>query len=101
MASLKGPLICFLILGTIDMRPYVKTGIQHVEMNFTVTFILLKVFITVLNKNLKGICGVRLNNLKALCAPGARTKYFEPFLLLFNKLYYNIITNQPHQNLKI
>ena len=32
-----------------------------------------------LYKTLKGTCVVQLDNLKVLCAPGPRTKYFECF----------------------
>ena len=34
-----------------------------------------------LDKTLKGIRGVRLDNLKALCAPGLRTKNFKRLFL--------------------
>ena len=36
----------------------------------------------ILDKTLKGIRGVRLDNKKVLCAPGPRTKYFERLFLI-------------------
>ena len=41
----------------------------------------------VLDKTLKGIHGVRLDNRKVFHASGSRTKYFERLFLSFNKLY--------------
>ena len=38
-------------------------------------------------QDVKGMCGVWLDNRKALCAPGPRTKYFDRLFLLFNKLF--------------
>ena len=42
----------------------------------------------VLDKTLKGIHGVQLDNRKVLCAPGPRTKYFEVFFC--PSINYNI-----------
>ena len=45
--------------------------------------------INVLDKTLKGICDVRLDNRKVLCAPGLRIKYFE-LLCFCLTINYNI-----------
>ena len=37
---------------------------------------------TVLDKRVKSIRGVRLDNRKVLCAPGPTTKYFERFFVV-------------------
>ena len=44
-------------------------------------------YILVLDKTLKGIRGIRLDNRKVLRAPGPSTKYFNRLFLSFNKLY--------------
>ena len=45
--------------------------------------------ILVLDKTLKGIRGVRLDNRKVLCAPGPRTKYFESHFFC-HSIKYNL-----------
>ena len=49
---------------------------------FFLSFILQLNWFKVLDKTLKGIRGVRLDNRKLLRAPGARTKFFECFSIV-------------------
>ena len=41
----------------------------------------------VLDKTIKGIRGVQLDNRKVLCAPGPTTKYVEPFFVAQKTIY--------------
>ena len=45
-----------------------------------------------MNKTLKGIRGVRLDDRKVLCAPNPKTKYFER-LIFFRPINYNLYKN--------
>ena len=53
------------------------------------THLLLIVINCVLDKTLKDIRGMQLNNQKVFCAPGLRTKYFERlFCCSINYIYF-------------
>ena len=47
--------------------------------NCIIITIIITIIVTVLDKTLKGIRGVLLNNRKVFSAPGPKTKYFEHF----------------------